>query len=184
MGNDHPEVNATDRRVRDRRLVKLPFDGPDRRASERRSGHDRRRSVREENVRFVPEDSELLNERDPAPTERRRSTRKSLETTVSIRDAKGVLAEGCVFDLSLSGCQVTMKSGRNLEAGRTYSLRLGGLNLDTGCVVWSAYGRFGIEFLKPLYAPVVEDLVQRFPAMRAFPESGRLIKRPPIQLIE
>lgn len=184
MGRDHPKVHVTERRVRDRRVTQLPFDGPDRRVGERRSGRDRRKSVRDESVRFSHDEGEVQNYHGSVWCERRCSARKPLETTLNIRDTKGVLAEGCVLDLSQTGCQVTIKSGHSLRTGRTYSLRLGGMDLSTGCVIWSAYGKLGVEFLRPLYAPVMEDLVRRFPPIRAFPGEGRLTQKLPMQLFD
>ena len=49
MAQGNENVNASDRRIGDRRVARKPFDGPDRRKRERRSGADRRRSEREEN---------------------------------------------------------------------------------------------------------------------------------------
>ncbi|MEM6586349.1 MAG: hypothetical protein AAF692_11395 [Pseudomonadota bacterium] len=52
MAHEDKDRLASDRRKGDRRKAQVPFDGPDRRQASRRTGTDRRTSVRRSGDRF------------------------------------------------------------------------------------------------------------------------------------
>ena len=188
VSEDRRLVNGQDRRKGDRRKAQLPFEGPDRRKGERRSGLDRRGSFRETDARLFTRDGTANSEADYAEpkafTERRRAPRRPVCTTIDIRDAKGLRIEGEVVDLSRTGCKVALKKGLGLKQGQTYTIKLAGIVFDAGNVVWSAPGKAGLEFMRPVYAPVLEDIVNRFPPVLSVSSSGPLENLPPFPLLD
>ncbi|MEM6858198.1 MAG: PilZ domain-containing protein [Pseudomonadota bacterium] len=114
-----------------------------------------------------------------ANAERRRTLRRGVQTTIQVRDGEGFRIQGQVVDLSVTGCKVAFRKGLGLTPGETYTITLGGIVLDAGCVSWSVQGLAGIEFLKPIYAPVLEDIVRRFPSALSAKSSGGLQTKPP-----
>jgi len=192
VSEDSGLVNKEDRRKGDRRKAQLAFRGPDRRKGKRRSGLDRRASFRETNARLFILDSsddcaanrEVERTQQTSKAERRGALRRHVQTTIHIRDAEGFRTQGEVVDLSVTGCKVAFRKGLGLTPGQTYTIKLGGLVLDAGCVSWSAPGKAGIEFLKPIYAPVMEDIVRRFPCALSTTSSGKFDNQPPLSLLK
>ncbi|MEO0591792.1 MAG: PilZ domain-containing protein [Pseudomonadota bacterium] len=188
MSDNRRLVNGEDRRKGDRRKAQQPFDGPDRRKGERRSGLDRRGSYRETDARLYVDDgaadtaAHCINPSSYA--ERRRAPRRPVRTTIDICDARGLRIEGEVTDLSLTGCKVALNMGLGLKEGKTYSFKLAGLVFDVGNVVWSAPGTAGLEFQQPIYSPVLEDIVRRFPPALSATSSGWLENLPPFPLLD
>lgn len=90
-----------------------------------------------------------------------------VHTNLYLRDGDGLRLEGAVLDLSRTGCRIELKRGQRVVKGRSYALRMAGIDCDIGSVVWSAQDKAGLQFHQPLYEPVMEDIVRRFPPLSA-----------------
>lgn len=88
---------------------------------------------------------------------RREKPRRILSAPGKIRTGRGVAHNVAIIDLSESGCRV-VESGNGLNEGANVSIRVGRLDPIYATVRWVEKGHLGLEFQRPLYGPVFENI--------------------------
>lgn len=96
---------------------------------------------------------------DDAPPSRKEK-RNAVAIRARCRTLNGIRGEGAIHDISANGCSVTLPSLR-LKVGSRVIVKPEGLEAIAGIVRWTSKGRAGIEFNRPLYEPVLDDLSRR-----------------------
>lgn len=93
------------------------------------------------------------------------SLRKAVTMSARCRTETGLLADVVITDLTSEGCCILAKSIA-LKTDLVVWITPAHFQLLRGVVRWIAGDYAGIEFEKPLYGPVSEDLQRRFSAIR------------------
>lgn len=94
----------------------------------------------------------------PPPMQPRRSKRQPVSMPVQCRTQTGMRDRGEISNLSAEGCCVRI-CGVAFRVGTRVLLRPEGMEGMTGIVRWISGDTAGVEFDRPLYAPVVDHLV-------------------------
>lgn len=116
------------------------------------------------------------NEKQAIDSERRAGNRRETQIAAILTDATGLVCGGVIRDISEEGCSITVPC--LLVRDEIYSIKFAGLEMQAGFVAWTHDGRAGMEFLVPLNAATLEDIVQRFPSLPATgPGEGEAHKR-------
>ncbi|WP_054531682.1 PilZ domain-containing protein [Erythrobacter sp. SG61-1L] len=90
--------------------------------------------------------------------ERRSSPRAGTRKQIRLRDAFQLVPGAVLMDLSVTGCQVSLR-GVQLAIGQIVVVRPDGLEGLSGVVRWIEGGRVGIEFDRPLHPGVAAHIV-------------------------
>jgi hypothetical protein len=93
------------------------------------------------------------------PFLQRRSRRQPVSLAAQCRTASGLRDRGEISDITAEGCCLQM-AGPFFRVGMRVVIRPQGLEGLTGIVRWISGDFAGIEFDRPLYAPVVDHLVR------------------------
>lgn len=93
----------------------------------------------------------------------RREARGHVIMPGAIRHNVTCRAEVAVTDLSARGCRI-ISSGQDLVLGSALFVRLDQLAPLRATVRWDEAGIIGLEFDRPLYIPVMDHLLIRWPA--------------------
>ena len=93
--------------------------------------------------------------------EARRSLRLALVMPARCRTLNGFVDEVVIRDLSPEGCRI-MSFALSARVGVQVVLRPQGMESLCGIVRWVSGHDAGIEFERPLYAPVVEHLHRQY----------------------
>lgn len=96
----------------------------------------------------------------------RRSIRRAVSLAVQCRTQSGLRDNGEISDISAEGCCVRMR-GIYFRVGTRVVLRPQGLEGITGIVRWVSGDLSGVEFDRPIYAPVVDHIAATHPAFIA-----------------
>jgi len=91
------------------------------------------------------------------PQHPRRTVRLPLDLAARCRTQGGLRDVGSLADISTHGCCITTAS-LYLHVGMRITIKPQGLEGITGIVRWLSGSRAGVEFDRPLYAPVVQHL--------------------------
>lgn len=91
----------------------------------------------------------------------RQSSRRALVLPAKCRSRSGFVDHVVISDLSEGGCRID-SLGLVLGAGDMVVVRPQGLEGLCGVIRWTKGHSAGIEFDRPLYAPVVEHLQRTF----------------------
>lgn len=91
----------------------------------------------------------------------RRSNRLQLVLPARCRSRSGFADQVVISDLSEGGCRID-SLGLILGVGDMVVVRPEGLEGQTGVIRWIKGHSAGVEFDRPLYAPVVEHLHRTF----------------------
>ncbi len=94
----------------------------------------------------------------------RRSDRLPVYLVGRCKSRSGKSDDVIISDITAHGCSLTSRITR-FKPGQPVLLRPESLELVCGTVRWASGIRAGIEFDKPIYEPVLDHLVRRFPAM-------------------
>lgn len=92
----------------------------------------------------------------------RRSQRRPVSLSVQCRTQSGLRDNGEISDISSEGCCVRMR-GIYFRVGTRVMLRPQGLEGMTGIVRWISGDLAGVEFDRPIYAPVVDHIAAAHP---------------------
>ncbi|WP_065762409.1 PilZ domain-containing protein [Novosphingobium sp. PP1Y] len=90
----------------------------------------------------------------------RRYIRRPVSLPVQCRTQAGMRDEGEISDISVEGCCIRPRS-LFFRVGTRVIIRPEGMEALTGVVRWNKNDVAGIEFDRPIYAPVVDHLAQR-----------------------
>lgn len=88
---------------------------------------------------------------------RRDEPRKILSVPGRIRTGRGVPHHVTITDLSEGGCRAIELSSR-IKEGSTVSIRIGRLDPIYARVCWREKRDIGLEFQRPIYGPVFENI--------------------------
>lgn len=93
--------------------------------------------------------------------EERRSERRALVLPARCRTLNGFVDNVVIRDLSPEGCRI-MSFALSVRVGANVVIRPKGLESLCGTVRWVSGHDAGIEFERPLYAPVVDHLHRQY----------------------
>lgn len=97
----------------------------------------------------------------PIKPDRRWAIRRSIDLDADLTDTAGLRCTAKVTDISEEGCMIRFHSGRNLESHLLHSIKVTGLEVLSGYVIWCADGTAGLVFNEPLSPATVQDLVMK-----------------------
>ncbi|WAT19268.1 PilZ domain-containing protein [Aurantiacibacter sp. MUD11] len=79
-----------------------------------------------------------------------------------MKDGRGAYCRGVIKDISEGGCYIEITVGIPIVYWH-YAIKFAGIEAQAVFTAWTSDGKAGLEFSKPLYSPIVDDLVSRFP---------------------
>jgi hypothetical protein len=91
--------------------------------------------------------------------ERRRSHRRELEIMALLKNSSGMRIPVTVTNICEEGCAVALKTGHAPSVGAIYCLKIGDLEAQASCTIWSSTCEAGLQFLAPLAPYVVDHIV-------------------------
>ncbi|WP_338466143.1 PilZ domain-containing protein [Novosphingobium sp. ZN18A2] len=94
----------------------------------------------------------------------RDAERRTLTSNADIRHKVGVLSKGVMTDISERGCRLEMPSCGG-KAGQVVYVEIDGIEPWPGVIRWIEPDALGVEFVNPLYGPVVEHLARTRPSV-------------------
>ncbi|GGC26998.1 hypothetical protein GCM10011371_13200 [Novosphingobium marinum] len=95
----------------------------------------------------------------------RRAERKHVEMAAQCRTQSGLRDMGKILDITPEGCCVATNS-LFFKVGTRVMIRPPGMEGLSGVVRWIGPDKAGVEFDRPLYAPIFEHLAQSHAAGR------------------
>lgn len=109
--------------------------------------------------------------------EKRRTRRRMIEIGAWLKNAAGMRVPVTITNISEEGCAVALRAGHAPGVGEIYCLKIGDLETQASCTVWSSSCEAGLHFLTPLAPYVVDHIVSgahRPKASAIRPRSPRL----------
>ncbi len=97
--------------------------------------------------------------------EHRAFTRSGVSITASVREHGGGRQQVDVVDLSQAGFR--MRTGSFIAPDRIIFLTLPGYNPLEARIAWYENEYYGCEFVQRLHAAVYDDIVRRYPLIKA-----------------
>jgi hypothetical protein len=98
---------------------------------------------------------------ETGPRRLRKSERKQVLILAQCRRRGGISDPVTIVDLSAEGCCISYP-GSTLKVGQQVSIKPATMEGLAGTVCWVSAEGAGIEFDRPLYAPVVEHLQREY----------------------
>ena len=108
----------------------------------------------------------MKNDRpDPKSNQARAAQRNEISLGARLRTISGLRDSALLTNISTHGCSLSSQ-GLLLDVGKRVIIQPSGLEGIPSIVRWVNGHRAGLEFVSPLYAPIVEDLNRRNPTER------------------
>ena len=93
--------------------------------------------------------------------DRRWALRRSVEIDFDLSDGEGLSCAATVTDISEDGCMIRVAPEHDLVPDRLHTIKVTGVRVLSGHVIWCSGGKAGLAFSEPLYPAQVQDLVMK-----------------------